>query len=194
MSAASGPGVRHPGLILGVARFYHDPRGSVRGMLDSHPSEPRLLAYAVIAALVLLAGRLVLVGMSAEGNLLPRILEQVVSIVFFLPLAYYGLAALGTMFARMAGGEGSWQTGRAAFFWAALCSAPFVALSGLAPVLAGQNPIVQNTVAMLGPVVLMIAVAYCFAEAFGFRRAWTVAAAMVTPVAVLALLAWVLRA
>ena len=50
--------VRHPGLILGVARFFHDPRGSIRGVLDSRPSEGRLLVYALLAAGILLARQL----------------------------------------------------------------------------------------------------------------------------------------
>lgn len=188
------PRVRHPGLILGAARFYHDPRGSVQGMLDSHPSEARLMAYAFIASSILLAGRLVGVAMTAEGNLLPRVLEQIGSTLFFVPLAYYGIAALGTMIAQACGGTGNWVDGRRAFFWAALVSAPLVAVSELAPALAPAAPDwALSVLQMIGSVVFGLATAYGFAGAFGFRKVWTVIAAMACPVAVMALLAFLLR-
>jgi len=190
-----GAGVpRHPGLILGVARFYYDPRGSVRGMLASQPGEPRLFAYAIIAAAIVLAGRLVDVSVTGEGNLMPRVLEQIGSTMFFVPLFYYGLAALGTMLAQTFGGEGGWRDGRAAFFWAALVSAPLVTASKLAPLLVAGGPESLSAVlGMIGPVAFGVATAYCFTEAFGFRRVWTVAVAIAVPVVLVVLGALLLR-
>lgn len=194
MGSRARTGVRHPGLILGVARFYHDPRGSVQGMLDSHPSEARLMAYAFVAATILLAGRLVEVLMTEAGNVLPRMLEQIGSTLFFVPLAYYGIAALGTMIAQACGGQGGWADGRKAFFWAALVSAPLVAVSELAPALAANAPVwQQNALAMLGPLVFGVATAFGFTIAFGFRKVWTVIAAMSAPVLFFMLAALLLR-
>ncbi|MEM7423163.1 MAG: hypothetical protein AAF334_05530, partial [Pseudomonadota bacterium] len=73
----------HPGLILGIARFYYDPRGSARGMISSHPSEARLLAYALIAAGMLLAGRLLAVSTSppAREEFMGRLSSEIVSML-----------------------------------------------------------------------------------------------------------------
>lgn len=166
---------RHPGLILGAARFFHDPRGSVRGVLDSRPGEGRLFAYALTAAGTLLAGRMVALGSVAPGIDPARAAAQVASLLFFVPLLYYGLAALGTVLARAFGGRGVWRDGRAAFFWAALVSAPVMVLTGLAALALEDAPL--PLVALLGqagPVFFAWALALCFAEAFGFARAWAV--------------------
>jgi hypothetical protein len=173
---------RHPGLIFGVARFFHDPRGSVRGVLESRPSEGRLLVYALTAAALLLAGRIMAISVAVQSrpaDLLPQIAAQTASMLFFVPLVYYLLAALGTALAKAAGGDGSWRDGRAAFFWAALVSAPVVVLGGLAALaLAGAPPALAVGVAQLGPVFFAWALAQCFAEAFGFKRSWVVFAAI----------------
>ncbi len=170
--------VRHPGLILGIARFYHDPRGSMRGVLESRPSEGRLLAYAFLAAGLLLAGRiatLTIVARAGVVDLLPQVVAQTASMLFFVPLVYYLLAGLGTALARVFRGRGSWRDGRAAFFWAALVSAPVVVLSGLAALtLDGAPRALVAGMAQLGPVFFAWALAQCFAAAFGFARGWAV--------------------
>ena len=174
--------IRHPGLILGIARFYHDPRASMRGVLASRPSEGRLLAYALLAAALLLAGRIATLTIAARASaaeLLPQVAAQAASMLFFVPLVYYGLAALGTALARACGGRGGWRDGRAAFFWAALVSAPVVILSSLvALALAAAPPALAVAVAQVGPVFFAWALAQCFAEAFGFTRSWAVFAAI----------------
>lgn len=174
--------VRHPGLILGVARFFHDPRGSMRGMLESRPGEGRLLAYAFLAAGLLLAGRIATMTIAAGArvaDLLPQVAAQLASMLFFVPLAYYLLAALGTALAKAFGGRGSWRDGRAAFFWAALVSAPVAVLSGLAALaLDGAPRALVAGVAQVGPVFFAWALAQCYAETFGFARSWAVFAVM----------------
>lgn len=178
---------RDPGLILGVARFFHDPRGSMRGVLESRPSEARLLAYALLAAALLLAGRIATLAIAARSgavdlpaiDLPPHVAAQAASMLFFVPLVYYLLAALGTGLAKAFRGQGSWRDGRAAFFWAALVSAPVVVLSSLAALaLDGQPRPLTVAVAQIGPVFFAWALAQCFAEAFAFTRSWTVFAAV----------------
>ena len=173
---------RHPGLILGVARFFHDPRGSMRGVLASRPSEGQLLAYALLAAGLLLAGRIATVTMVARSgaiDLPQHVAVQAASLLFFVPLVYYLLAALGTALAKAFRGRGSWRDGRAAFFWAALVSAPVVALSNLAALaLDGAPRALVAGMAQIGPVFFAWALAQCFAEAFGFARSWVVFAAI----------------
>lgn len=184
----------HPGLILGVARFYHDPRGSMRGVLDSHPTEARLLAYVMIAASILLAGRVLSLLSASTGDLMARVLEQTVSLVFFLPLVYYGLAALGTWMARKTGGQGGWIDGRAAFFWAALVSAPLMLASTLGQIiLADVGTIARSIVGQIGSVFFAWALAACFAEAFGFRHTWKVLAAIVVLIGTILMTIWLLK-
>ena len=188
----------HPGAVLGVARFFHDPRGSVRGMLASAPGEGRLLSYAMGAVSVLLAGRIL--GLSAaEGEMaadLPaRLAAQAAALLFFVPLAYYALAALGTVIARAFGGRGGWRDGRAAFFWAALVSSPLVVLSGLAPLsMAGAPRELVAAVGQIGPAFFAWALAQCYAEAFGFRRAWAVFTVIACLVLGLVGMAWLAQA
>ena len=173
----------HPGLVLGVARFYHDPRGSMRGVLDSAPSDARLLAYGVIAAAFLLAGRLAELLAGTGADLMARAMEQTVSILFFVPLMYFGLAALGTLLARAFGGQGSWTEGRAAFFWAALAAAPVMLLAKLGAIaLAPAGPMAAGAAEQAGAVFFGFALACCYAEAFGFRSTLRVFAAVALPV------------
>lgn len=189
--------LRHPGAVLGVARFFHDPRGSMRGMLDSHPGEARLFVYALAAAAMLLAGRvLALFAVAARLNAdLPgRVAAEVAALMFFVPLAWYALAALGTILARVFGGQGGWRDGRAAFFWAALVSSPVLMASALAPLAMTGAPREALVLAgQVGPVFFAWALAQCFAEAFGFERAWTVFAVIAAIVLALLGVAWLAR-
>lgn len=181
---------RHPGLILGAARFFHDPRGSMRGVLDSRPGEGRLFAYALTAAGMLLAGRMIALG-AARGVDPGEAAAQVASLLFFVPLFYYGLAALGTVLARAFGGRGGWRDGRAAFFWAALVSAPVMALTGLAALALEDAPLpLVALLGQVGPAFFGWALALCFAEAFGFARAWTVFAVIAALVMSLVAVLW----
>ena len=184
---------RHPGLILGVARFFYDPRGSMRGMLDSGPTEARLLFYALLAAAILLTGKIAgILQFSEPGtDVMGLISAQAVSLLFFMPLIYYALAAVGTLVARLFRGEGSWHQGRAAFFWASLVSAPVIAFANH---LARSIPALPYEIAILlgqfGGVFFAWALAQCYAEAFRFTRTWLVFAAICAPVFVLIVITW----
>lgn len=170
---------RSPGIILGIARFYHDPRGAMRGVLASRPSESKLLVFAMLAATILLVGRITQeLMLGTQGTALSeKISAEVVSLMFFLPLFYYALAALGTMLAKLFRGQGNWWEGRAAFFWAALVSAPILMLSSLAAVSFGSlGPVASMVAGQLGAIFFAWALAQCYAEAFAFRRSWAVLA------------------
>lgn len=185
----------HPGLILGIARFYYDPRGSMRGMLDSGPTEARLLAYAMISAMILLIGRLVQVESEQPGDLTAIILAQVVSMLFFVPLAYYGLAAVGTMICRTFGAKERWVAGRAAFFWAVLVSSPLMLLSTLGRLVTTQvSEWLSIAIAQIGPVFFAWALAACFAETFGFRHIWKVLGVVVAPILLILAVSALLKA
>lgn len=184
----------HPGLILGIARFYYDPRGSIRGVLDSRPSEARLLAYLMIAASFALAGRLVELKAFAEGDIIPRVLENTVSMLFFLPLFMYLFAVVGTLIARAFAGDGRWYEGRCALFWGFLVSAPIVLMSNLgAMALADAPRALTIAVSEVGSVFTAFALAHCFAEAYGFKRTWLVLLVIVAPVVIGLATVWALR-
>lgn len=185
----------YPGLVLGVARFFYDPRGSMRAVLDSHPNEGRLLTYALVAAGLMIAGRIALIlgFVPPEADRMGMMTAEVAGIVVF-PLAYYAVSALGTLIARAFGGQGSWREGRAAFFWAALVSAPVVVVSTLVPRLLSGVPFeVLAAIGQIGGVFFAWALAQCYAEAFGFRRAWLVFAAICGMTLGLLLLVWGLQ-
>ena len=188
--------LRHPGALLGVARFFHDPRASMRGLLDSRPGEGRLFAYAMAAAAIWIVGRIaVLLGGMRGGDAdhSGLVVANAFSIGF-VALLFYALAALGTGLARAFGGAGGWRDGRAAFFWAALVSAPVMMLTGLAPLaMPGAPGAVLALVAQAGPVFFAWALAECYAEAFGFRRAWAVFAVIAGVVLAVFGLAWAVR-
>lgn len=165
---------RHPGAVLGVARFFHDPRGSMRGVLDSRPGEGRLAAYAMAAAAVLVSGLIPARLASSQEEPAGVVAAQVFSLPF-LVLAFYAMALLVTLLARAFGGAGGFRAGRAAFFWAALVASPVMVLSGLAPMaFEGASPLLVVPVSQTGPVFFAWALAQCYAEAFGFRRGWAV--------------------
>ena len=130
----------------------------------------------------MLAGRIATLTIAARASvvdLLPLVAAQTASMLFFVPLVYYLLAAVGTALAKACSGRGSWRDGRAAFFWAALVSAPAVVLSGLAALtLDGAPRALVAGVAQIGPVFFAWALAQCFAETFGFARSWAVFAAI----------------
>ena len=183
----------HPGLILGVARFYHDPRGSMQAMLDSQPREARLFGYAMIAVVILMIGEVVKQYLFGGPQLLQRASAEVVSMLFFVPLVYYGLAALGTLIARAFRGQGSWYQGRAAFFWAALVSSPVMVISAILPthmIRADFPDVVVLATGQAGAVFFAWAVGVTFTESFGFTRLWAVLSAIVLMVALLLALIW----
>ncbi|MFQ6552171.1 YIP1 family protein [Aestuariibius insulae] len=56
------------------------------------------------------------------------------------PLAFYGLAGLSHIAARMLGGRGNWFSARLALFWALLAATPAALLYGLTMGLIGPGP------------------------------------------------------
>lgn len=189
--------IGHPGLILGVARFYHDPRGSVRGMLDSGPTEARLFGYAMIAVMILMVGEIAKQYLFGGAQLVERASAEIVSMLFFVPLVYYGLAAIGTLIAKAFKGQGGWYHGRAAFFWAALVAAPLAVLSAIVPSYMMRADLPGGLILLAGQagaIFFAWALAVAFAEAFRFSRVWAVLTVIVLPIVLPLLAIWAIRA
>lgn len=180
------------GIVPGVGRFYHDPRGSVRAVRAGHPEESTLLAYLMIGLVLILTGRLIQLAQSypvGSDAFLPQAGAAVFGQIFIAPLFCYGLAAFGTLVARLFRGAGGWRDGRLGFFWAILVAAPIIVLSDIASTPAGSvNPALGTLVGQVGPVFFAWALGQCFAEAFGFTRTWVVFAAIALLVLVLLVL------
>lgn len=165
------------GMLRGILTFYTDPRGSVRAMLDSRPSEAQILVFGVLACAILTARRIITISVLADDDtdVMGQISANLVSLMFLMPIFLYALAALGTLLARAFRGVGSWQDGRAAFFWAVLVSAPVVFLGSMVQLFVPNLPAMAfAALGQVGAVVLAWALAQTFAETFRFRRTWAV--------------------
>ena len=185
-----------PGLMPTFARFYMDPRGSMRRFLDRNPNEATLLIVMVTGILIVMAGRVVQTQLlyANPDDRSDVIQSMIYSMLFLLPLFYYGMAAVGSAVARACGGQGGWRDGRAAFFWAVLVAAPIQVLSAILPLfLAGVPPEVSTVTAQVGGVFFAWALAQCFAEAFGFARTWLVFVAVCMPFMLIFAAAWLMR-
>ncbi|MEM7210371.1 MAG: YIP1 family protein [Pseudomonadota bacterium] len=176
--------IRNTSMLGAAARFFVSPRASVRAVLDSRPSEGRILALGMFAGLVLFARQMA--DILSQPELLQDqtelVMQSLVSFLFFVPLAYYGVAALGTAIARLFGGTGKWYEGRVAFFWAAFISAPVMLLTGILPlVVPGLPAPFLILVGQIGVFFFAWAIAQAFAEAFSFTRTWLVLIVVCSP-------------
>lgn len=181
---AKPPNARSPGVLASAARFFVNPRASVRATLDSNPTEGRILAFGMFAALVLFFRQMASVLTKPEllADQTELVMQDLVSFLFFVPLAYYGVAALGTAIARAFGGTGTWKDGRIAFFWSAFISAPVMLITGILPLILPTMP--SPLLILIGQIGVFFfgwAIAQAFAEAFAFTRTWLVLMVVCSP-------------
>ena len=59
--------------------------------------------------------------------------------LFFLPLIFYGIAAVTHIIARIFGGKGTWYGARLALFWSFLAASPLMLLNGLVAGIVGEG-------------------------------------------------------
>lgn len=184
MSGAAQEPERRRGIVEAVFAAYPRFRASMARQLEERPEESRLLAYVMGVCLALFLGRLPALLYapqgSLEGGLAAHVTMALVSILFFLPLFLYGVAALVRVVARAFGGTGGWYETRLATFWALLVAAPLqltAALTSNALSLAGPS-----TAGLIASLAAGVAAAWiwaaCLAEAHGFRHTGAVFAAM----------------
>jgi hypothetical protein len=168
-----------------MARTWTDPRGAARVEIDA-ADETRLLFYAVagsaLFALATVAEQALNPQPGVHDHGAPVLVAQVVSGLFFRPLALYAIAALIGAACRAAGGTGGWRATRAAAFWTALVAAPAgVALAAAGAALSGLGGAPQAVAAAgasAGSLVWAALLAPALAEAHGFRSARAVFATM----------------
>lgn len=169
------------GLLWRMLSAWADLRGAMRAELDRRPSEGRLLFYVMLSGLIWFLGRAAVLSWGplaptlSESEYLGRMAAEFASAMTFRTLAFYLVAAVAGAVARAAGGTGSWRDSRAAVFWAALVAAPAILAAGLLSLLLTAVPGQAAPIASsLGALAFAWTLAFCLAEAHGFRRWWLV--------------------
>ena len=123
---------RNPGadsIAVRMFRSTFDIAGETRAILGEHPSEMRLLGFALLANLVYSLSWFVKTQVSAEAADVSRtgqdILIYLIVALLMRTALIYALAALIGFAMKGFGGQGSLQDTRAGVFWGALVAAPF---------------------------------------------------------------------
>lgn len=124
-----------------MIRSWRAPRQVMRKLLDQGKREDRAIAFLMIACFLIFVAqwpRLSRINAGFEPSPWPPEInfEGMMTYTFYgfvimLPLAFYALAALSRLVARIVGGQGSWYGARLALFWALLTTTPLLLLHGL---------------------------------------------------------------
>jgi len=162
------------GVFWRMLRAHWNMKGQTRAMLDSRPSESRLLMLIILATAITFSARSFGFVLSGEQDLLARIGASFIATILFGIPAFYLVAGLTRVIASAFGGEASWRETRTAVFWAALASAPVVfATTILKASIAGQ-PEIARAVGIAGSAWFGYAFCVAVAMANKFRSAWGV--------------------
>ncbi|MEO1774354.1 MAG: hypothetical protein AAFS07_05325 [Pseudomonadota bacterium] len=193
MSARStAAGAPSRGFVARVLGAWWDLRGTMRGVLDTAPSEGRLLSFAMIAGALLFA--ILALELTVHATRDPAVDRQQLSAQFFMgfiayflvmPLVLYALAAIVGLCARFAGGIGDHRENRAAVLWAWVISAPVFAVLALPGIFASIPPQLDLGLELVGLSFFVVALAYCIAEVQAFERVWKVFAVLASVTAFL---------
>lgn len=126
-----------------ILRSYRAPASVVGAHLARTRSEPRLFTLLFAALVVIFVGqwpRLARVAFEAPDQPLPALMLGTALALGAMVPVFYGLAALGTLGARLFGGRGDFYGGRLALFWALLAVSPLMLLQGLVQGFIGPGP------------------------------------------------------
>lgn len=169
-----------------VLDAWSDMRWSTAALIDSRPSEGRLLFLALISDLVFFLSRtlsmVVAPPLAVEAEL-PAQMGLGLLVAFLVRTSFfYVVAALAVIVSRPFGGTGSWYETRCAVFWAAFVSAPVEALGAALTSLgvwAGvERGWLAETPYFLGPIAFGFFLSAGVAEAQGFRYTYRVMAVL----------------
>ena len=124
-----------------IIAAWRAPRAVMRTRLAGGPREDRAIAYLLIFCLLVFVAQWPrLVRLSAGFDLPPGAevpdLTRLMTYELFAwlmvwPLAFYAIAALSHLVARLFGGRGTFSSARMALFWSLLASVPLLLLYGL---------------------------------------------------------------
>lgn len=122
-------------VTLDILRSYSAPRRTLRRRIRATGREAQALAVLMAGCAVMFVAQWpVAARMAHEDGSIPldaRLGGALMGWVIIAPLAFYALAALAHLAARVFGGRGDWLGARAATFWALLASGPLWLLNGL---------------------------------------------------------------
>lgn len=106
----------------------------MRRLLSEGQREDRALAILMGGAFLAFVFQLPKLARQAHLNsedLTGLMVNTLFACLFFLPLIFYGIAAMSHVIARVFGGKGSWYGARLALFWSFLAASPLMLLNGL---------------------------------------------------------------
>ncbi|MEM7505711.1 MAG: YIP1 family protein [Pseudomonadota bacterium] len=177
---------RSPFLLWQIFGAWGDLRASFRALMATSPGEPRLLFIAMLSSLIYFLGTMVAESIApsavrSEEEMRGFVAANLITALFFRTLALYGVGALACIIMRRFGGTGGWFESRAATFWAMLIAAPVAfALTVIAAIAGpGMSPGHAAALGEAGGIITAVVLAFCLAEAHGFRRAWPVLLGMI---------------
>ncbi|SPH17937.1 hypothetical protein DEA8626_01466 [Defluviimonas aquaemixtae] len=134
-----------------IVATYRRPRHVLRRLLAAEAHEARPLAYLIAALIVVyiaqwpaLSRADVLAGPDSPVPFTQRMVAAFLGVFALLP-AFYLVAALSHIAARILGGQGSFYAARLALFWAFLAVTPLMLLRGLVAGLTGAGPALTAT-------------------------------------------------
>ena len=126
-----------------IAATYRGPGRVFGRILAGGPREDRALAYLMAACALMFIGQLPKLARQAHltGEDLNMLMGgALLGIVIIAPLAFYGLAWVSHLIARLFGGRGTFWSARMALFWALLAASPLILLHGLVAGFIGPGP------------------------------------------------------
>lgn len=160
-----------------LIRSWRDPRGVMRGVLDTRPEESRILMFAMTSGMILLLAESLSLVMRASRvggseRIAVAFAAAFTALLILRPLFLYILAAVIGLAARALGGAGSWRETRAAVAWAAVAAAPISVLGRAVEEALISGGIGWLSVSAVGNAAFAVMLAYCVAEAHRFEKVW----------------------
>ncbi|WP_163850096.1 YIP1 family protein [Pseudooceanicola aestuarii] len=121
-------------LLRNIAATYRGPGQVARRLLDPAPREDRTLVMMMGSCATIFVAQWPQLSRQAfeTGQELDMLMTNTLfGLLFLLPLALYGLAALAHLVAKPLGGQGSFAAARAVLSWALVAAMPAYLLWGL---------------------------------------------------------------
>ena len=125
-----------------IARTWRGPAKVMQDLVAQGKREDRAIAYLMIACLIIFISRLPAIQydvVQSGGDFQRDASYAFLSLIMFMPLILYGVAAVLHLVCKVFGGKGSFYTARLALFWSLLASTPALLLYGLTRGLIGPG-------------------------------------------------------
>lgn len=139
--AGAAPGITVP-ITRDIRESYGKPAQVMRRLLSAGQREDRALAILMGGAFLAFVFQLPKLARQAHLNnedLTGLMANTLFACLFFLPLIFYGIAAVSHVVAKVFGGQGTWYGARLALFWSFLAASPLLLLNGLVAGFVGNG-------------------------------------------------------